>query len=155
MEPLFVWKPSFELGLPGIDREHRRFFDILNALHDAMARPAGEVVLRQRYLELVGYARHHFAHEEALLADVAYPALGTQRREHAHFVEQLGKLAATPSPSARAALALAKDWMLQHILGTDRGYVAWVAARKAQRDREADELVVEPQALGAWYRRPH
>lgn len=32
----FVWKPEFALGVPVVDAEHQRFFELINELYAAM-----------------------------------------------------------------------------------------------------------------------
>lgn len=126
----FVWKDSFRLGLPGIDAEHQQFFEIMNrcaaAARDGASPTAVELLLQ----ELATYARFHFEHEEAELDRVGYPELEAQRAEHGRFIRELARIRALERPSVLAALSLARDWLLQHVIGSDRRYVAWITRER-------------------------
>ena len=117
--PFFVWKPGFELGIPDVDPEHRRFFEITDELYTGMVRGDGEDQMRSTRRKLTDYAAHHFSGEERFLAAIGYPESYVQRKEHAWFLHELEGVALKDSESARAVLTFMKNWFLQHILGTD------------------------------------
>jgi hemerythrin len=126
----FVWKEGFALGLPAVDEEHRHFFDILNRCARAAADGAAPRDLAAVLSELDTYARFHFQSEEAELERVGYPELELQRAEHRRFEAELARLAVADSTSILQALGFARDWMLQHILGTDRRFVPWITKER-------------------------
>lgn len=49
-----------------------------------------------------------------------------QRKQHEWFVREVGKLPI--ASSSGDALGFLKNWILEHIMGTDQQYVAWRAA---------------------------
>lgn len=122
----FVWKDAFRLGLPGIDAEHEQFFEIMNRCAAAAKDGASPTAIQLLLQELSTYAAHHFSNEEAELDRVGYPELAAQRAEHARFTRELERIRALERPSVLAALSLARDWLLQHVTGTDRRYVTWI-----------------------------
>jgi hemerythrin len=129
----FVWKEAFKLGLPGIDAEHQQFFEIMNRCAAAARDGASPVTVESLLQELATYADHHFANEEAELDRVGYPELEAQRAEHERFRHELARVRALPHPSVLAALSLARDWLLQHVTGTDRRFVAWIMKDRPRR----------------------
>jgi hemerythrin-like metal-binding protein len=129
----FKWKDAFRLGLPGIDAEHQQFFEIMNRCAMAAKQGASPTTVQTLLQELATYADHHFAHEEAELDRVGYPELEAQRAEHLRFRHELERIRALEAPSVLAALALARDWLLQHVTGTDRHYVAWITKDRPRR----------------------
>ena len=122
----FQWKPSFEVGIPQVDAEHRQFFEIINELYAAMTKGEAPAVMAAVHARLVDYAASHFRAEEEFLAAVDYPALAVQVRQHAWFLRTISELRLDSSDRPRETLALARDWMLRHILGTDKHYAAWL-----------------------------
>ena len=126
----FVWKDAFRLGLPGIDAEHQQFFEILNRCALAAKQGASAATVETLLQELATYAAYHFSHEEAELDRVGYPELQAQREEHGRFTRELERIRALEQPSVLAALALARDWLLQHVIGADRRYVAWITRER-------------------------
>lgn len=129
----FVWKEAFRLGIPAIDAEHQQFFEILNRCALAAKEGASPTVIETLFQELATYAEHHFRHEEEALDRVGYPELEVQRSEHARFRRELDRIRALEHPSVLAALALARDWLLQHVTGTDRRYVDWIMSDRPRR----------------------
>ena len=125
-EPLFVWKDAFTLGVPSVDAEHRQFFEIMNRCARAAAEGGTPTALALVLKELATYADHHFKNEEAALDRVGYPELPLQRAEHRRFIEDLARLEAGETANLLGALALMRDWLMQHILGNDRRYVTWI-----------------------------
>jgi hemerythrin-like metal-binding protein len=81
--PFFVWKPAFDLAIPTVDAEHRRFFEIMNELYAAMVRGQGDAVVHSTLRRLVEYATRHFAGEEEFLAGAGYPELHVQIQRQA------------------------------------------------------------------------
>lgn len=131
----YVWKPSFELGLPAIDGEHRQFFEIIDRGWRAASEGASPVQLALLLKELGTYADVHFCHEEEALDRVGYPELEQQKREHAQFIWDLAALEARDAPTVLGALNLMRAWLTDHILGSDRRYVAWIEKDRPGRGR--------------------
>jgi hemerythrin len=128
--PFFVWKDAFGLGIPQVDRDHQEFFEILNRLQYCVVLGKEEAVVRACLGELIAYAREHFAHEEQALDDVAYPYLAEHQAQHRYFLRELERIE-RQSTSAIRAVSLAREWLLEHILETDKKYARWFAARGA------------------------
>jgi hemerythrin-like metal-binding protein len=126
----FVWKQGFALGLPVVDEEHRHFFEILNRCARAAAEGAAPRDLDTVLSELDTYARFHFSSEEAELERVGYPELELQRAEHRRFEAQLERLRESERTTILSTLAFMRDWMLQHVLGTDRRFVPWITKER-------------------------
>jgi len=124
-----TWKAEFALGLPEVDAEHQRFFEIMNELHGAMLRGNADAQVASTLCSLTAYATNHFEHEERALAEVGYPQLHVQRKQHQWFLAQMQQLALSNRESSRGALSFMKDWLVEHILGTDKKYAVWIAAQ--------------------------
>lgn len=124
----FEWRDAYGLSLAPVDAEHRGFFTRL-ALLDSLARSGAEPSeLRARLHGLAAYARSHFLHEEEFLAGVGCPEVEAQRTEHAVYLEHLTGLALVEDPRSADSLRFARDWMVDHILGSDRCYGRWLHA---------------------------
>src|SRR5208283_6005332 len=88
---LLEWTPEYSVHVPGIDREHRKFFGILNRLHRAMLEGKGKEILETLLAEVTDYAGYHFAHEKEWMTAVHYPGL----REHVQEHDELRRTAQT------------------------------------------------------------
>jgi hemerythrin len=77
-----VWQSWFEVGHDRIDAEHRAFFDIVKAI-DLESRSGGDKMRILRTLsELKLYTEFHFASEENIMEDFAYPDVRSHREGH-------------------------------------------------------------------------
>jgi hemerythrin-like metal-binding protein len=127
VRPFFLWKDAFRLGIAGVDEDHRRFFDLINELHAAMVRGGDRADVSGTIAELIVYTRDHFWREEQELRAMSYPHLHEHESQHRYFMRELERMAQQPTPSPLRALALARDWLLEHILGADRKVAVWLA----------------------------
>lgn len=154
---VITWGPSLEVGFGDIDVQHRRLVALLNGLEAAAGalRPAAdpahagaagttpsgnghEAPTRAILAELTAYTQVHFAFEEHLMERhglAASPRAEAHRVEHRELVAQVVEFAerfeAGDVDLDEELLLFLRDWLVTHILGTDRGLA------KALRDAGA------------------
>ncbi len=124
--PFFVWKDLFAIGAPGIDEEHQRFFALANHLYASLASGGDPEVTKEALLGMAEHARRHFETEETCLIAALCPYVTEHRNQHRNFVLALAHLRGQAMPSAEATFCLARDLILDHILGMDREHSAWM-----------------------------
>jgi len=144
-----------DTGFGPIDEEHRVLFDGLEAFIGKVNEGKVGDVGTALAAVLAGLATH-FAHEEQLMADFAYPLLTRHKEAHALFVgdaqrfqAELGKNGVTPN-FRRWAVGRLPEWFRYHILAHDMGLgqflvkarvVAWrVAPPVAEGPRQAERV---------------
>jgi hemerythrin len=132
---LLEWTPEYSVHVPGIDREHRKFFGILNRLHRAMLEGKGKEILETLLAEVTNYAGYHFAHEKELMTAVRYPGLREHVREHDElrrtaqtFQERFERAEVTMTIELTLFLA---EWLKRHILATDRRLGEFLGASRS------------------------
>jgi len=86
--PQFNWEPRYSVKVKRFDDDHQELFRILNTLHDAMMARRGQEVLQKVLDELLRYTEGHFAREEEVMRQNAYPKLQTQIEPVTHFLDQ-------------------------------------------------------------------
>lgn len=133
-KPMAVWKDSFAIGIASVDREHQRFFELINAMHAAVLAGGSNARCRTTLQELVGYSAWHFRREEQLMVAAGYPDAASHGAEHEAFRRRLERLRADGAGSI-AMLGFMTDWIVEHILGSDRAFGRW---NSAQSGRLAD-----------------
>ena len=144
--PGTVWSEAIEVGLPIIDEQHRRLFDLA-----ASFRGEGDQIRVMNTLAtLCDYANTHLREEEALLQAMAYPGFAEHKQHHARFRQMLRELledsrSMTLDQIADRVEALINGWFYQHILKYDLDYVPAAKDHKAGKRaaRSARELPVE------------
>ncbi|MGV6994455.1 bacteriohemerythrin [Desulfovibrio sp. QI0430] len=124
------WTPKLELHVPLVDREHKLLVEYINELHQAMThnKPASEMIGVLKKLR--DYTATHFGDEERLFNVPSYKAAAEHMKIHKKFVakldeveEQLRMGTATVSMDL---LTFLKDWLVQHIMGTDPTYLPYL-----------------------------
>jgi hemerythrin-like metal-binding protein len=129
MGPYISWKQSYTVYDSGLDAQHKQIIETMNDLHSAMKGGDAVVATRRAMDLLVRYTHVHFANEERVLKEVAYPdfiahkALHDQMRRRTIALSQNLNLV-----TARDMIVLLKDWWLDHIQGEDKKYSAYLGA---------------------------
>jgi hemerythrin-like metal-binding protein len=128
VQVLFRWKPEYSVHHAGIDQQHQQLVALMNELHAAMTAGKGRTVLEKILTELVAYTRRHFAYEEEQMERAGYPSLRQHRELHRALtgqVEQyLRQWNAGQLTGGVELLSFLKDWLIKHILQTDRPLAA-------------------------------
>lgn len=130
--PLMVWNDRLSVGIEAIDRDHRKLVMLMNALYDAVNAGSGKDLIVPLMDELVAYCEYHFSHEEALFSRFNYPEALEHAFEHAAMAEWCEKTQSDlrdqrlPAPSLHVITYL-KDWVFDHIMGSDRRFGVYLA----------------------------
>lgn len=124
--PFIQWQPDFETGIRQIDDQHRKLVGMVNDLYEAMSKGEGKEALGRVLSGLVGYTKGHFATEERLMTQHAYPGFATHKAEHDKLTAQVLDLE-TKYQAGKAVMTVQvanflKDWLANHILNTDKQY---------------------------------
>lgn len=123
-----VLEARFLLGVEPIDTEHRRLFEILATVHDALLSndfSAGPIISKA-IAELLEYTNQHFASEEAIMESAGYPALAEHRALHRDLVARLREIEIRAEfedqygPAELAAFLY--SWLADHILTEDMAF---------------------------------
>jgi hemerythrin len=135
------WRKDYEVGVPQIDAEHRRLFDLINEFHDTFTQVDARKQIAQMLNRLVAYAEEHFQHEEQLMGDSGYPQLDMHRELHSGLVSSIfainERLAADTAKASTETVQFLKNWLLQHILKHDVD-IAEFLQRKANQAGKAN-----------------
>jgi hemerythrin len=131
---LFQWSDDYSVKVPSIDAQHQMLVRMLNDLHDGMAKGTSPEQLRQILSGLIDYTAKHFAYEERLFAEHGFPEAAEHIAEHAHLVGQVlafqQKLESKQVSLNMELMRFLKDWLIKHILGSDKKYSALFVEKK-------------------------
>lgn len=145
----FPWSPDYSVGIRLIDNDHKDLVDTVNELHDAIEAREGCEAVRRALTMLANYVREHFAREEQLMADYGYPGLAAHKRLHFVLRRQVHaiRLVYADDPlkiDPDRLLAFLRDWLVNHILKSDRQYVPYMTGESAGSKAAAQAPVAPP-----------
>lgn len=121
------WSDRLELGIPLIDEQHKRFFELAASFDGS----GDEVRVIKALAILIDYIRVHLREEEAMMAEAHYPGLEAHCRLHAELRHALAALLGRARKMSLDEIAkevkhLVNGWFYQHIVTVDFDYAPYV-----------------------------
>ena len=129
---MFEMKEEYKIGVPNIDLEHEKLFEIgertFQLLKDSYAIDKYDKIV-ELIQELREYTAYHFKHEEDYMESINYKKLFTQKMDHANFIKKLDEVDLTKidenqDESIMEILTFLNNWLVTHILEKDMLIVA-------------------------------
>lgn len=125
---MFQWKKEFDLGIPSIDMQHKKLFEIGNRIYDLLTLRSDDSndfdEINSVIIELKEYVKLHFKTEEELLLKYNYPDIEEHMKEHADFTEYLDTLViddmnCQQKQFLKNLFNRLANWVFFHIITTD------------------------------------
>jgi len=133
---LVQWNDTLSVRIGLLDEQHKGLVQLINALHDAMKSGKGKTVIEEVLQSLVTYTRSHFTTEEHLMEKHAYPGLRMHAVEHGKLTDTVLKFQRDYHTGKQVltldVLQFLKEWLVQHIQGTDMQYSAYLKSKGVQ-----------------------
>jgi hemerythrin-like metal-binding protein len=109
-----------------MDEQHKKLFDLINQLHDAMTSGKGNEAMAEILKGLKDYTTYHFTDEEKNLESFHYAGLAEQKKQHKMFVDKIAEYEKSLNEK-RLGLSIdvfhfLRDWLIQHIQTVDARY---------------------------------
>lgn len=123
------WQDEFLTGIKDCDLQHKKIFNMINALYDGIRFNIEKETLRSSLETLKKYIEMHFKTEEERLERYGYPEKDAHREEHRRFIENLEKLLNQEDVNYLNILKFLKNWWIAHLLNQDRKY-GWYLKEK-------------------------
>ena len=127
------WKDEYSVGIESIDRQHKKLIALINNLQTAVNYSAGAEFEQEALDELVDYTKTHFGYEEELMEKNGYPDFTTHRAEHELMISRVEQVLAeykrNPDTAMQNAIDFLRDWLINHINGTDKQYSKFLIDR--------------------------
>jgi len=139
VQELLTWKADFETGVAEIDEQHMILVHTLNEASLKLKDDAAIDSLEQITQDLLAYALYHFDTEETLMQEYDYEEKDREAAlrhldQHRRFSEKVvgvrDALKAGESIPPRELIAFLNDWLVTHILNTDKLLGAFIVARR-------------------------
>ena len=125
------WSNQYSVNVKKIDEQHKKLVEMINELYNAMSNEGkGNDVLGKIIERLAEYAVYHFGTEEDLFKKFTYPGYAAHKTEHEGFVAKVvdfqDKFNKKTVLLTIEVLQFLKDWLLNHILKTDKTYTSFL-----------------------------
>lgn len=137
-EPI-EWKDSFNTGVREIDEQHHILVNTLNAANAKMAEDVSIDFVEEITQDLLSYALYHFETEEELMQEYGYndgsaADAELHHQQHRSFSSKVvavrDNLRAGIPISREDLLTFLNNWLVNHILHTDKKLGAFIAAKR-------------------------
>jgi hemerythrin len=130
-----VWDPSFSVGHPVLDSQHKELLLLCKHAAECMEDTTLEGVEHFHALlnDLAVYAKKHFRTEEKILSQINCPLLDEQKAEHEEYEIWLSEtlLSAMDGSADKAAVhQFLSTWWMRHILESDMRYSEFLSGIK-------------------------
>ena len=132
-EVLLEWSDKMKIGIPSIDGQHEQLVGMLNELYAGFKAGTARQVVGPVLNRLIQYTAMHFKHEEDIFDRINYSDAKRHKAEHANLVKRVLDVQAKfesnqDSVLSQDLMAFLRNWLMDHILGTDTRYVAEMKA---------------------------
>ncbi len=118
-----TWDKSFETGIELVDKQHKRLFEIINDLDEAINASLGANVHKELFEELANYLTEHFGTEERLMDRWKYPRYEEHLNSHNGFTAKVRdfhkKSLSGDQLVTEEILDYLTDWLVKHIKAVD------------------------------------
>jgi hemerythrin-like metal-binding protein len=134
MQTPLVWLEEYSVGVKELDDQHHHLLNIINSLLLEKQEKITGDTLSETISSMVHHAYVHFASEEKYMEQVNYPDLKQHVLEHVSFIlrtlELSLKVKEGTSNNQLELLSYLTEWYASHVLGADRLYVPYLAAKR-------------------------
>lgn len=121
------WDEKYSVGVEEIDNQHKRMFEVINELLDAIDSNSTEEHLGHIIESLVQYKIFHFETEEKYFKEFNYDGEEEHKMRHREFNDKLATLKEKhPTYTVEFAFELVdflEDWLINHLMVVDQKYV--------------------------------
>ena len=129
------WSSDLALGIDEIDDQHKVLIEILNDVYETVnSGNRDEKKLKKIIDGMLRYVNFHFVTEEMKMIKTNYGDYKNHKAEHDAFVERALEFQAAfregSSTLPEEMMNFLKEWLVNHIQGTDRQYVPYFTRLK-------------------------
>jgi len=127
---IIQWSEEMELGIPEIDKQHKKLVDLLNKFYEENRAGMHEEAVRDFLTELRDYLIFHLDWEEKFLEEIGFEETEQHKKTHDMFkkfyAEEVNKFLKNRDEKAlRELVAFTLSWLYTHILKTDKKYAKY------------------------------
>lgn len=128
-EALLEWNDKMLIGIDSVDAQHKQLVGMLNELYAGFRAGTAKSLVGPILSRLIDYTATHFQHEERFFDQTNYPESKHHKMEHANLVKKVLEVRARfeadkESVLTQDVMVFLRNWLVDHIMGTDKLYVS-------------------------------
>ena len=121
-----TWEEKYSVGVEEIDNQHKKMFQTINELLEAIHTNSSEECLGSIIKDLVEYKKFHFATEEKYFKEFNFDGAEDHIARHQEFTAKLSALKDKYSEYtvefAFELIDFLEDWLINHLMVVDQKY---------------------------------
>lgn len=151
MESRLEWREEYSIGVPVVDKAHKRLFSIVGRLMSLVEEDAKDehaCVEGIKYFK--SYAVKHFAEEEEYMRSISYAGYGIHKQLHDNLrdvtlpaLEENMERSFYSEESVSQFIGVCISWLTGHIMVEDRAIVGKVSSRWSSGQDEGINATLE------------
>lgn len=115
---LLQWKPSFSLGIPAVDLEHRKLIEMINEVYARIDDEHDAESVQVALADIHAGISAHFALEERVMREAAYPEYAAHKDSHEDLLDEIRDMmdahADQPETGRELLRRSLSEWFGQH-----------------------------------------
>ncbi|MBI5846882.1 MAG: hemerythrin family protein [Nitrospirae bacterium] len=120
------WNETFSVHVQEFDEHHKRIIAMINEIRNSTGQLNDDSSVSEKVHSLIDYASTHFKAEERLMTQFGFAEYEAHEAEHDRFIAQVlefqERLRKGEKVVSNELMTFLKDWLVKHILGTDKQY---------------------------------
>ena len=120
---LLQWKPTYSLGIPAVDLEHRKMIEMINDVYSRIDREQEEESVQTALADIHAGISAHFALEERLMRESAWPEYADHKDDHEELLDQIRDIMDAYSDDPESGTEILRrrlsDWFGRHFATFD------------------------------------
>lgn len=133
---IILWHNSYSIGVDLLDQQHKILLNNINELYEAQKTSTSQAVIKDVIKKLYDYTVFHFKNEEEMQIGCNYDKYDKNKKEHEFFISKINEFSKDFQNNnlllSLKTLDFLKDWMISHILGTDKEFGEFLRIKKAE-----------------------
>jgi hemerythrin len=126
MHKLVEWTKEFSVGVPEIDEQHKKLFEIINSFFDGLKSGHSQKSMVTAFDEVVSYTKYHFEAEERYMDESQYADRQNHKRVHKQLILRIEEFQKDFEHQKNGIsldfLQFLAQWLPDHILFHDKQY---------------------------------
>ena len=120
------WTNQYSVGLEAMDNQHKKLFELINDLFEAVLEGKGKKAAGDILIKLQEYGTTHFSDEEKLMKAFLFPSFDKHKKQHLIFMDKVSELLKIYEKSSQMmsleVMNFMKEWLSNHIMIADKKY---------------------------------